>query len=265
MAEQQQDPSDETKDHTVSEALDLLRQSIETIVTHTPTQTRELPVLEVMPVKMTWQLLGRCEAIHHLLDDGLLDEATIILRSLMWDAQRLMYLDKHPDWRKALILGMEEDQLKKWEALARQAGKRGRDPQSIHDYVRDRRQQIQRIGLPIGRRRKFPPEGSGIGKILGRESDIIGHQMYSHAAHSAAWSQLVNTRTTEDGEFQLILRNKNPRLVGGVAWSAIEYLFQGTIATAKAQEWDTLDELRERYAEIDGKFERLLKRKRQAE
>lgn len=237
-------------------ALDLLKRGIADVDSATPKGPRELPVLEAMPVKMTWQLVARCEAIHHLLADGLLDEATLILRTLLWDSQRLMYMDQHPEWRKALILGMEEEQLKKWEQLGKQAAKRDRDPEAIIKHVRNRRKQLQELGLPVGRHRKFP-EGSGMANELGRESDLIGHLMYSHAAHSAAWSQTVNIQKSDAGGLQHFLRNKSPRLIVAVAGCAIEYLFKGTIATAKAQEWDTLDELRQQYEQISGKLEGL--------
>ena len=68
----------------------------------------------------------------------------------------------------------------------------------------------------------------------------------------------TNVSKTEDGTVNLTSRNKAPGYVSGAARSAIEHLFDGAIATAKAQEWDTVDELRGRYKEIDGNFERLL-------
>lgn len=241
-------------------ALELLKKGIAAVDATTPKEERELPVLEAMPVKITWQLVARCEAIHHLLADGLLDEATIILRTLLWDSQRLMYMDKHPEWRKALVLGMEEEQLKNWESLARQAERRGRDEEQIHEFVRTRRKQLQAIGLSVGRQRKFPPEGGALAKAMERDSDEIGHLMYSQAAHSAAWSQTVNIQKTDDGKYHHFLRNKTPGLVAGVACSAVEYLLEGTIATARAQDWDTLDELREKYEEINVEIEALLER-----
>ena len=95
-------------DSVVTSAVALLRQGMDTVVELTPKQDRELPVIEYFPMKMTWQLISRCEGIHLLLNDGLLDEASILLRSLMWDSQRLIYLDHNPDDRAALILGLHQ-------------------------------------------------------------------------------------------------------------------------------------------------------------
>jgi len=251
----------------MTQALTLLRQAIDAVIDLTPKGVRELPVIEFMPTKMMWQAVSRCEAIHRLLSDGLLGEATILLRSLMWDAQRLIYMDQYPQQRSALILGLLEKHLRNWEELARLAEERGREEKPVRQKVKEQRRQLEQLRMShgVGKLKKFPSEGYNIVRRTNRLSDMIGHKMFSISAHAAAQSMFVGESRTDDGEMRLFSRNKNPVYVNGVAGSASEYLFEGTIATAKAQEWDTWDELRERYAEIDGAFERLLKRKRQAD
>ena len=54
----------------------------------------------------------------------------------------------------------------------------------------------------------------------------------------------------------LFSRNRHPVYVSGIAGSACEYLFEGTIATAKAQDWDSLDEFQSQYSEIEKRFEK---------
>ena len=238
-------------------AIELLKRSTEAVQAATPKRDRELPNLEALPVRMTWRLVARCEAINNLLADGLLDEATILLRTLMWDCHRLLYMDKHPDRREALILRLEQDRLTNLENLTRLAEERGRDVKELRKDIEKRRRDVQRVSLPYGRLKPFPQDGDSLARSLDREGDIVNHKMFSHAAHSAAWSQVANFQKTEDGHFHLNLRNKSPRLVAAVANHAAEYLFLGTIATARAQEWQTLDELREKYREVEIEFEAL--------
>jgi hypothetical protein len=82
--------------------------------------------------------------------------------------------------------------------------------------------------------------------------------MYSIAAHNSAQSMFVGEKRGSDGSVELFSRNKHPTYVTGVAGSASEYMFEGAIATAKAQGWKTLGELRQNYSEIEAEFESLL-------
>ena len=85
---------------------------------------------------------------------------------------------------------------------------------------------------------------------------MIGHKMYSIGAHNAAQSMLTGENKGKDGSVQLFSRNRHPVYLSGIAGSACEYLFEGTIATAKAQDWDSLDELQSQYSKIEMQFEK---------
>jgi hypothetical protein len=170
-------------------------------------------------------------------------------------------MDKHPDHRIALILGLHQSQLNNWEDLSKLAEERGRDVEPLRETIKLRRRQIDKARMKhgIGRLKTFPAEGIGIAREIGRLSDMIGHKMYSIAAHNSAQSMLVGELRGNDGSVKLFSRNKHPTYVSGIAGSASEYLFEGTIATAKAQDWETLPELFQKYSEIDAEFESLLK------
>jgi hypothetical protein len=161
---------------SIETAFALLRRAIDAVIDLAPKEAHELAVIEYFPMKMTWQSVSRCEGILLLQRDGLLDEACILLRSLMWDAQRLIYLDKHPDERVALILGLQQDQLNNWQSLCKVAKERGRDPEPLLSTIKLKRQQIENAKLKhgIGRLKKFPKEGIGIARSVRRPSDMIG-------------------------------------------------------------------------------------------
>ena len=254
-------------DPIFTEALALLRQGIDAVHDLTPKEYPQIPAIEFTATKMMWQSISRCEAVHLLLTEGHLDEATILLRSLMWDAQRLIYMDQNPDDRIALLLGLGNKQTHNMEALVRIAEELELDAEIFRQEVINRRQQLERArsARGVGELKRFPSEGIDIARSIGKLNDMLGHQMYSANTHSAALSIFTNVSITEDGTVNLTSRNKAPRYVSGAARSAVEHLFDGAIATAKAQEWKTVDELRRCYKEIDGNFERLLERTGQPE
>lgn len=254
-------------DPKFTESLALLRQAIDTVNGLTPKEYPKIPAIEFLAIKMMWQSVSRCDAIHLLLMDGLLDDATILLRSLMWDAQRLIYMDQNPDDRVALLMGLGNKQIHNMEALAKIVEELGLDSKTMREEVIRRRQQFEkaRSARGIGKLKKFPAEGLGIARNIGRLSDMLGHQMYSASTHSAALSMFTNVSETADGEVTFSSRNRAPGYVGGTASSACEYLFEGAIATAKALGWDTKKELREQYAETTGKYERLFRQKTDSE
>lgn len=226
-----------------------------------------MPAIELIAFKMMRQSISRCDSIHLLLTDGLLEDATILLRSLMWDAQRLIYLDQNSNDRVALLFGMGYQSIQNLEDLASKAEANGLDAAVIRSAVVKQRQMIGEAIAAHGgvKRKKFPKEGAGLAKSIRRPTDTLGHQMYSATAHSAALSIFTNVSISEDGKVNLSSRNKSPGYVSGIAWSAIEHMFEGVIATAKAQEWDTLDKLREQYAETSAKFKCLCERQEEPE
>lgn len=251
-------------DPIFTDALALLRQAIDEVHGHMPKEYREfdLPAIELTALKMMRQSISRCDSIHLLLTEGLLEDATILLRSLMWDAQRLIYMDQHPKDRISLLLTLENKKTNNMEGQANIAKELDLDVTIMRKEVTKRRREYEKARLAYGAGKpKTFPEGEGMARSIGRLTDVLGHKMYSASTHGAALSVFSNVAIGEGGKLKLLSRNKSPGYVSGVAWSASEYLFEGVIATAKAQGWNTVDQLRELYAETNGEFERLRERK----
>jgi hypothetical protein len=241
-----------------AKALDLLRHAVDRIRELAPSEYLGLPATELIAIKMMWQSVSKSEAIHSLLGDGFSDEASILLRSQMWDVQRLIYMDQNPDDRYALLFGVGNKQIHNLDSLASVAEEIGLDTTAIREAVSKQRQAFEeaRAKRGVSRLRRFP-EGLGIARNIGRLTDMLGHQMYSANAHSAAWSMLANVTILEDGKVNLSSRNEKSGYVIGIAQSSAEYLIEGATVTAQAHEWELLPELLEWRVEIDRRIKQL--------
>ncbi len=254
----------QTNDAVVARALDLLRQAIDAVHDLTPKEYRVPAAIEFIAVKMMWQSVSKCEAIHNLASNGLLDEASIVLRSLMWDVQRLIYMDQNPEQRNALLFGLANKHIHNLEDLATIAEQIGVDAQILRESVIKQRQAFEkaRTALEVTKLKRFPSEGLDIARSIGRLNDMLDHQMLSGNAHSAALSMLTNVSAQKEGKVHLSSRNKKPGFVSGITASAVDYLFKGAIATARAQGWDSSRELLKRYAETKQQIKQLDPEKR---
>lgn len=237
----------------------LLRGAIEEVDSARPHGTYELPRLEYRFHKMFWQNHGRCVAINLLLENGLLDEAAIILRPLMADAQRLMYAAKNPGKRESLALRLELELAHELKSMAQLDANLGRPPDGTNKRADNHLRSIEqdRIARGIKKLEKFPEEGKNIASALGRESDRPGHKLYSILVHGKSLSPIPERLEMDDGTIRQSFRSNDPIYILGIAEAATEYLYESAIAAGEAQKWSTLDRLVAAYGKTTQRFEAL--------
>lgn len=249
-----------TDDGVFDDALVLLRSSVNTVNCLTPKARRTNPLGDLRPTKMFWQLFRRSDAIQFLLKEGFLDDAMILLRSCMWDAQRLIYLRQNPADRDALVLGLEVDMITNWENLASIEKAAGRDTREFDRKIQERRTGLEnaRERRGIGKKKSFPKEGSNLARAIGRSSDQIGHKFFSISSHGASLSPVMEMQVDNENAISLYVRNKNPIFVAYVAWATSEYLFEAAVALGAIQGWDTLADLESQYEATEKRFRKLI-------
>ena len=180
---------------------------------------------------------------------------------MIFDVHRLVYIEQNPNERAGLALRIRHGEIQNWEDLARivEEARVDRDTAVIYARVEEAKADINSAMTRFGVERlpRFPGEGKDMAKSVGRISDLVGHKMYSMTTHGAGQSLLQLDIITDDGERMIHYKNDAPNLRIGVTHSAAEYLFVGTIAVAKWQQWPLLSELESAWAEIDSEFQSL--------
>lgn len=162
--------------------------------------------------------------------------------------------------RAALVLGLENELLKEWESLMKIDKAAGRDTSGYEQRITERRAKLEatRKRVGVGKLSSFPKDGTSMMRAIGRDSDQIGHKLYSISSHGASLSLIMETIIDDKGSIGLCLLNTNPTYVAGVAWGTSEYLLEGAVAIAEMQEWSSLLDIRSDYERIESGFKTLI-------
>lgn len=238
-------------------SLKYFQQGIDAVTDLTPKERRQTQELEFIPIRIQWGTVRTSQAILKCLDEGFLSEAVVLLRSLMFDVHRLIYLEQNSDHFQELLISYLEKNLNRLSGIAKGPLPTGskHTQSTLENKIQEKRQNIELLKIKFGIKkcRKFPAEGANIAKKIGRDHDLVGHNLYAIITHDAAWNTQAILKAS-DGEQQLYLLNKEPKYVAGAAASATEYLFEGTVALAKLFHWNSLADIEQVYSQLELKF-----------
>jgi hypothetical protein len=238
----------------------LLARVNQTVLDATPNETTVSPIYAVI-ITIYWRCLSRYEAIVLLLKHHHTDEALTVMRSLLNDAQRLIYLDRHPQKRNGTVMWLWNERLSNIESLANTA-ERTNQPGSqadVLDFVKDQRASLEGDKREFGVTKflKPPKEGASMARELNRLDDWLDYLMMTHASHGTLSSPGLSLKSVGSGAKQISLRNTDLGLLLGVGEGAASYIFEAALSVASMLQWESKHVLQMMWNTIQPEFEAL--------
>ena len=238
----------------------LLARVNQTVLDATPNEITASPIYVVI-ITIYWRCLSRYEAIGLLLKHHHTDEALTVMRPLLNDAQRLIYLDKHPQKRNATVMWLWNERLSNIGGLAKTA-ERTNQPGSqadVLDFVRDQRASLERAKRNFGVTKflKPPKEGASMAREFNRLDDWLDYLMTTYASHGTLSSPSLSLKSVGSEAKQIALRSTDLGLLLGVGERAANYIFEAALSVASLLEWESKHVLQARWDTIQPEFEAL--------
>jgi Family of unknown function (DUF5677) len=234
-----------------TEALAILQSAIQT--TRTALQAsacaRVVGMEKFIAVSMAWRCSSHGEAIHLLLSVGHADEASILLRSLLADAQRLEYMRSHPSDRLSLSVHLWRARLRNIRDMMK-AAKESRQPanevddrlRSMVDIAEATLDQIVH-NRQLGKEKKFPAEGWTMARNLNRLDDVMDYVMTSHTAHGTLLGTGATFPSDPEGRHMVPIKTDDLELVIAISGRAQQYVFLSAVATLEILEASSVNEV----------------------
>ena len=175
------------------------------------------------------RLRSTFEVIAHLLVDGRIDEAVVLLRRQVEDGMRFHYLAENPDRADALVtgftLGREKKVLSRMDKLLSDSTISDAAKAAIKDARKPRAKQVQ-LHLKLIKQQEIEseamPDFDELARKLDRVRDIVVYASASEVAHSAQSGITPAYATVEDDGVVLISTTSDSLLDAvGVARPAV--------------------------------------------
>lgn len=238
----------------------LLARVDQTVIEATPKESKNSPIYLVI-FTIYWRCLSRYEAIVLLMKHDHIDEAIAVMRSLLNDAQRLIYLNKHPQKRNATVMWMWNERLSNIEKLAKTAVKTNQtgSQADIFRFVKNQRASLERTKQKYGiiKFQKPPDEGADMAKELNRLDDWLDYLMTTYASHGTLSSPGISLKSLGSNTIQIPHRNTDLGLLLSVSERATGYIFEAALSVASMSRWESKHLLHETWDGLRPEFEAL--------
>ncbi len=236
----------------VNEGIDrLLEETSAALMSTAPQVLESPPIVDHVAYWMLTTCLSRLAAISLLLRAGHLDDSLPLLRQLMYETHRIMYLAAAPDLeRPALALGWQNQQITEGRKLVTKVESSGRDEPELDELKEALRRQQQdfertRKHLGIESVSHFPAEGEAMIRKLGRQKeDLVNATILVTAFHNTGLMEWL-TSESEGRDRKRYIRRMDARTRFGLAELALEWALEAAIAAS-----DLLDGMKPRQREL---------------
>ncbi|MGH7900913.1 MAG: DUF5677 domain-containing protein [Thermodesulfobacteriota bacterium] len=190
-------------------------------------------------------LRGIYRAIIALLIKNLATESEILVRSLITVSLRLMYLDKHPGDRIALILGESNKFYDQWYYISKEASKIGLEPNLdlIESKIKESKKKVRIYAdqCKIKKYETFPDE-KNMACDVGKEQAYLNYKITSQAVHISPFSY-TKKRKVINNVHHLMNITVDISDIHAVAIEAMEWFLEGSISIGKIFGWDNIGQL----------------------
>lgn len=190
-------------------------------------------------------LRGIYVAIIELLNKKMATQSKILLRSLITTSLRLMYLDRHPEDRIALILGWFNKFYEEWHYVSEEASRVGleRNLDLIESKLKESKNKLRNYAdqKKIRKYKNFPDEKT-MSSDVGKRQASLNYKITSQAVHVAVSSYKENIRMVNNIRHFMIY-TEDMSDIYGVAIEAMDWFVEGSISIGRIFGWNNIDQL----------------------
>jgi hypothetical protein len=211
----------------------------------TPRGEIHLKQYEAIIIGLFSNLRGLYKAIIQLLAKEMATESEIVIRSLLIASLQLMYLERNPDQRIALVCGWLNRNNLDIRNTIEEAISIGmeKEPYKMKTILKEREIKLRNWSdeMNVSKYLNFPSEKQ-MAKELDKSMAYLNFKILSETVHISPMTYKKRMKTTDGIQYPISYRN-DINDIHVMAIEALEWFLAGAVSTGKMFRWEGLSKI----------------------